>query len=150
MADASELAVRAIEDRIASNITSIDAAWSATANVAWQGVDFDPSSQSAWLRPVVLFAESAWGTSGVTGTGRNVLQGILQASFFSKPGVGLGASRGRIAGFRTLFDRVSLTVSGHGNVEFEPAGAPRPGPFDGAWHQLIVETVFTIEEHGSA
>ena len=148
MADASELAVRAIETRISSNITDMDAGWTAADNVSWAGVDFVPGSND-WMRPRVEFAETQWGTHGVQGTGKNEIVGILTTSFFIRPGTGLGTMRGYIAGFRDLFDRASIAVTGHGNVEFGPAGAPRPGPEEDGWEHQIVDCPFTIEEHGA-
>ncbi len=99
-ADVTELAVRGIEGRINDNIATVDAEWTAGDNVAWSGVDFDPGAENQWIRPVVLFAETAWGTHGVQGTGQNVISGILQVSFSAGRALGLArcAARSRISG----------------------------------------------------
>lgn len=147
MAEVTTLAVRAIEARIYDNLTNFRTDWT-TDNVAWQGVDFDPPTDD-WMRPVVLFGAPSWWTSGTSGTGVNVVRGILTCSFFTHPGFGYEALDGYASAFRELFDRASVPLAGHGPIEFDPAGGPRPGPPDGAWIHSIVDCPFLIEEHGA-
>lgn len=147
MAEVTTLAVQAIEARIHTNLGDFRTDWT-ESNVAWQGVDFDPPDND-WMRPVVLFAGSEWFTSGASGVGVNVVRGILTCSFFTHPGFGYEALDGYASAFRELFDRASIALAGHGAIEFDPAGGPRPGPFDGAWIQSIVDCPFLIEEHGT-
>lgn len=146
MAEVTTLVVQAIEDRIRDNIG--DFAGIDIDQVAWQGMDYSPG-ESDWMRPVTLFQETEWFTSGTTGTGVNVVRGILTCTFFSVPGYGMSSLDAHASAFRALFDRVAITIADHGPLEFGPAGGPRPGPFDGAWLQNIVDCPFQIEEHGS-
>ena len=146
MADATTLAVQAIEDRIRDNIADFDLI--TLDRVAWQGMDFQPGEED-WMRPVTLWAESDWFTDGVTGTGVNVVPGILTVSFYTPPGYGFSALDAYASAWRALFDRVLIAVTGHGGVQFGPAGGPRPGPPDSGWISNIIDTPFHIEEHGS-
>jgi hypothetical protein len=146
---ADELAVRAIETRIRDNITDMDAGWTAAANVAWSGAAFVPPEDDGWMRPTVLFADTEYGTMGVQGTGQNVVVGVLRTSFFVRPGVGLGNLRGYTTAYRALFDRASLSLTGHGPAKFGPAGAPRLGPDETGWEHYVLDCPFTVEEWGA-
>lgn len=148
MAEVTTLCVQAIEDRIRDNIADFSPGIEID-QIAWQGMTYQ-ASDADWMRPVTLFtAESEWMTSGVTGTGNNIVRGILTCSFFTPPGYGMGALDGYASALRDLFDRVSLTIADHGPLDFEPAGGPRPGPEEDRWLSVIVDCPFSIEEHGS-
>lgn len=145
MADASTLCAQAIEDRIRDNIA--DFAPIGLDDVAWQGIEYQPGEDD-WMRPVTLFAETQWHTHGVTGTGENLISGVLTCSFFTPPGYGMSALDDYAGSLRALFDRVDISISGHGDLQFGPAGGPRPGPPEDSWLSVIVDCPFTCEENG--
>jgi len=132
-------AVRAvIEARLADNITSVDAAWTAADNVAWPGVDFDPPSQ--WARPAILWGDGFLETHGASGT--NTVVGVLVVSLFARPGSGLGALYGWADTVRDLYDRYTGT-----GVEFLAASGPRQvNTDDTRWLQVNVSIPFVAEE----
>lgn len=146
MAEVTTLVVQAIEDRIRDNIG--DFAPITTDHVAWQGTDFQPG-EDEWMRPVTLFSpEAEWFTDGASGTGNNLIRGFLTVSFFVQPGFGMNPLDGHASAIRELFDRQSLTIADHGDLEFHPAGGPRPGPSEPAWLSVIVDLPFEILENG--
>lgn len=145
MAEVTTLVAQAIEDRIRDNVDSFGGTI-AIDRIAWQGMDFQPGEDD-WLRPTTLFAGSEWLTDGVTGTGQNLIRGVLSLQFFANPGWGMSALDGYASEAREMFDRVKLTIADHGALQFGPAGGPVPG-FDGAWLSNTVDVPFQIEEHG--
>ena len=110
----------------------------------WQGMNFEPG-EDAWIRPTVLFGDSSYMTD--TDSGTNLVSGLLQVDVFTAPGYGMSEADDYVSAARLLFDRVDITVAGHGDLEFGPSGPPRPGPFDGSWLHTIVECPFTIVEN---
>lgn len=145
MAEVTTLVVQAIEDRVRDNITSFGGTIDVD-RVAWQGMDFEPGEDD-WVRVTTLFSGSEYLTDGVTGTGQNLLRGILSLQFFTVPGYGMSALDGYASAARQIFDRVEVTVADHGNLTFGPADGPVPG-FDNVWVSNRVDVTFQIEEHG--
>lgn len=147
MAEVTTLCVQAIEDRIRDNLASF--APMIADDIAWQGMDFRPG-ETDWMRPVTLFlSETEWWTSGASGTGKNIVRGLLTCSIFTAPGYGMSALDGYASAFRELFDRASLTIAGHSALQFDPAGGPRPGPTEDEWLSIVIDCPFSIEENGS-
>ena len=143
MADVTQLVAQAIETRLRDNVTTFGGTIDVT-RFAWQGMNFEPG-EDAWIRPTVLFGDSSYMTD--TDSGTNLVSGLLQVDVFTAPGYGMSEADDYVSAARLLFDRVDITVAGHGDLEFGPSGPPRPGPFDGSWLHTIVECPFTIVEN---
>lgn len=138
MASATDTARSGIEGRLSSNITSIDATWTAAANVAWPGVDFTPPTE--WVRPTILWGEGFLETMSSGGT--NTVVGVFVMEFYARPGSGLGTLYGWADAARDLYDRVTV-----GSVEFLAADGPlRVNEADTEWLQLNVRVPFILEE----
>lgn len=141
--DVTQAVSQAIETRIRDNIDAFEGTLD-TDHIAWQGVNYQPDGD-AWLRPTILYGGVSPMTDSLEGT--NLVTGILQIDIFTPAGYGMSESDGYVSAARQLFDRVDVTITGHGDLQFDPSGAPRPGPFDGAWVHTIVECPFQIVEN---
>lgn len=138
MASATDTARAGIEGRLSTNITSIDATWTAAANVAWPGVDFTPPTE--WMRPTILWGEAFMESMSSSGT--NTIVGVFVMEFYARPGSGLGTLYGWADAARDLFDRVSV-----GSVEFAAAAGPlRVNVDETEWLQVNVRVPFILEE----
>ena len=143
MAEVSTLVAQAIEQRLRDNVSNFGGTIDVT-RFAWQGMNFEPG-EDAWIRPTVLFASSNFLTDTANGT--NLVNGLLQIDIFTAPGYGMSESDSYASAARLLFDRVDITIADHGDLEFGPAGVPRPGQFEGNWLHTIIECPFEIVEN---
>lgn len=148
--DVTALAAQAIESQLRERVAEFGGSIS-VERIAWDGTEFDPDEPHGpedWLRPRVQFLTSEWMTHGIGGVGSNLHAGTLQLSIFTVPGYGMSAADQYATAARRIFDRAEIAITDHGNLEFGPAGPPRPGPLEASWLHTIVECPFEIVEHG--
>ena len=139
MASAVQAAAGSIYSHLSSNITSIASGWTAAANVAWPGVDYEPASE--WVRPEIVWGDTD--LESMTSSGRNTLNGVLILTLFDRAGSGYGTLNGYADNCRDLFDRASPGSS----VEFLAASGPRQVNIDDTrWLQVSISIPFLVEE----
>ena len=139
MASAVKTAAGAIYSHLSTNITSIASGWTANANVAWPGVDYDPASE--WIRPTIIWGDGELET--MSSSGKNIVSGVLILSLFDRPGSGYGVLNDYADNVRNIFDRASPGSS----VEFLAASGPRQvNTDDTRWLQVSISIPFLLEE----
>lgn len=138
MASGMQAAAGAIYGVLNSNITSIDAGWTASTNVAWPGVDFSPPDD--FVAPLIVWGDTSLSTMGSNGS--NLTTGELVLQFFCRPGSGYGTLNAYADDAIDLYDRAS---PGSG-VEFLAASGPRQvSQDDTRWLQVNVSIPFLLE-----
>ena len=132
MASATHTTWAAIEQRLSDN-------WPYT-QIAWPGVDFDPSATNDWwLRVTPRFGDSSM--ESMTTGGYNLIVGILYLDLFDKTGNGYGILRERADELRDLFDRQDV-----GAASFRAASGPEMIRNERGWLHLQVRIPFWVHE----
>lgn len=131
--------IRAVVDqRIASQWVDPDG--NALTPIAWEGVVFEPPTDSSWLKVNLLFGDSFSSTYSGDGNGTNLNVGVIQLQVYAPKGNGPALLDALIGKARSIFSR----YSGNGLI-CQASGELFAGS-DGGWLYRTVRTIFYSHE----
>lgn len=116
----------------------------ASYTIAWPSRPVTVPATGVWVRPDILWADSALQTCGATGVAQVETRGILQVTVFGRNLQGMGAVYAAADAIRTAFTLRTPT-----GVQFEAASPPvGVRGTDPAFVQVAVSVPFVVDEVG--
>ena len=118
----------AIVARISANLASINAGWSATADVAWPNVKVNFTGKATFM---IVEINYTGGRQGAIGNLRRI-DGTLTLEFHARMGEGTDGLMTWVDAARDLFPAGQAVAAGADNILFkEPIAGPIAEGFDG-------------------
>lgn len=108
-------------------------------SVAWEGVEFQPEQDAAYLRPVLLPSEPR--AAAVGATAADYIRGIYQIDVLGPAGNGWGEVYGIADELRAYFNR-GLSLTGDDSALTVEKSAPGPAIVEDSRFKVIVEVIF--------
>jgi len=109
------------------------------AQIAREGVKFDPPETGAWYQPFIVWGESFISTKN----GRSTITGVLQINVkVPSDTPGMGVMFTACDGVRDLINRIESS-----GVRFDaPSGPQPPREEETRWLERVIDVDFTVDE----